>query len=718
MRPEPSVGAARRLSAVVSLATSGGLALPPLALLGLLAFSSTARAAESASPPRLAARLEAIDRPEVLGVADAPVELRVGRATIRPTPGQPLLVLGVDGRACGVSISGGQLLYRVEDRFAIPVARRNQKRARGLAVREEGGALLLSTAIGPSSVWGWDLGLTVTGPAPAGAALPAELAELLARDLESNPGRDLTLAERNGDAGYRWALFRTAGDPLTLDVDPRSTARLETLSRLVRLDSDAGQAAGRWYTEEVAAQPIGGAWWDAPAVDYLALETRLDVRQDAAEHVSVTARTRIEATRDGVSAITFALVDSILDDDGRIRPYSLTRVTVDGREAEHFHRDDVLVVDAGRALRKGESVTVETTTDGELLMRPGGNSYWILGTWPWYPRAALAGEEFAAFEISAESLDPFVPFASGEIKAREKTATGTRVSTSLRGPMQRPVVLGGKYRTVTDEADGTRIHVSAYVDAKESEAKRVAGIVRGIRACFERWLGVPYPFQDLQVIEIQDWGWGQAPPGVIFITREAFMTPARAQLDDEDLVMTATMSRGINERIAHETAHHWFPHVAKVVRSEENWLSESFADYTSALCLQRTMADESQGNYFFRRHKAEWKLWTREAGDDASVYLASHLAGGERDARTWRYLLYGKGPWVLHALHRELQKQAGDAKKGDDLFFSWIRSYVKTFTYKPGGTRHLVGILDQITGKSWQPWFEKYVYGTETPRVD
>ena len=29
----------------------------------------------------------------------------------------------------------------------------------------------------------------------------------------------------------------------------------------------------------------------------------------------------------------------------------------------------------------------------------------------------------------------------------------------------------------------------------------------------------------------------------------------------------------------------------------------------------------------------------------------------------------------------------------------------------------LVGILDQITGKDWQPWFERYVYGTETPPV-
>lgn len=32
-----------------------------------------------------------------------------------------------------------------------------------------------------------------------------------------------------------------------------------------------------------------------------------------------------------------------------------------------------------------------------------------------------------------------------------------------------------------------------------------------------------------------------------------------------------------------------------------------------------------------------------------------------------------------------------------------------------GCTLHRVGILDQVTGQSWQPWFERYVYGTEMP---
>jgi aminopeptidase N len=164
-------------------------------------------------------------------------------------------------------------------------------------------------------------------------------------------------------------------------------------------------------------------------------------------------------------------------------------------------------------------------------------------------------------------------------------------------------------------------------------------------------------------------------------------------------------------------AHGWFPHVAKVVRIEENWLSESIADYASAVCLERTMSDRSQAKYFWGRQLSDWKSYTKNAGDGASVYLAAHLTRSENDLRSRYYLLYGKGPLVLHALRRELARQAGDETEGDRLFLAWIRSYVKNLTFKPAETRHLVGILNQMTGKDWQPWFERYVYGVETPEV-
>ncbi|MEM1181243.1 MAG: hypothetical protein AAGM22_23075, partial [Acidobacteriota bacterium] len=80
-------------------------------------------------------------------------------------------------------------------------------------------------------------------------------------------------------------------------------------------------------------------------------------------------------------------------------------------------------------------------------------------------------------------------------------------------------------------------------------------------------------------------------------------------------------------------------------------------------------------------------------------------------------LLYGRGPLVIHAIRQQLQEKRGE-KEGDRLFFTWLRSYIKNFTYKVAETRHLISILDQVTGESWQPFFERYIYGPESPPVD
>jgi aminopeptidase N len=83
-----------------------------------------------------------------------------------------------------------------------------------------------------------------------------------------------------------------------------------------------------------------------------------------------------------------------------------------------------------------------------------------------------------------------------------------------------------------------------------------------------------------------------------------------------------------------------------------------------------------------------------------------------------RWLLYDKGPLVLHALRQELARQVGSDEEGDVYFFALLRSFVTNFPFQFGETRHLVGILNQMTGSDWQPWFERYVYGTETPPVE
>ena len=683
-----------------------------------VALLALARAAPQVPATLDAAAFAAIELPRITGEIVPPAQLVVGQAEIRPLPGTRVLVMSALDRHCGVIVDGpASLTYRVRDRFSQALARRNAGRSDGLVLLDNAGEVSLSGTLRHTAIWGWNPEWASGSVRPAAGTLPDGLQQILESKLETNPGRDMLLSLGNGDSGFRWALLQRDGDPLMLDVDPRPAVRQESLHRLRRLGR-GGAHSGRLVGEELVSQPIGRPWWQPAATDFASVESDIDVRNTSGNHVTVTTRSRLQSFRDGLRVLSLSMMSARITTSGALRPFEVNRLAVDGTPAAYVHAGASLLVLLPRALGKNESVLLEVVAEGEVLERPEGDTYWRLGDEAWYPRPLVGGVERATFRISVETGVPYVPFAPGEHVQRLETGEARKVVTRLSVPMEQVHIIAGKYSTFPDERDGSRMHVSTYASARKEDALRVAGVAQGVRQCLADWLGVPHPFQDLQILEITEWGWGQAPPGLIFVTREAFLNPARANvLDDQSLFIAGQVSRGINERLAHEVAHAWFPHVAKIDRAEENWLSESLADYTSATCVERM--DARGGRRRFERQLGEWKYRANQIGDNASIYLASHLGGSsEADLRDWQALLYAKGPLVLHAIRLELARTAGSRQEGDRLFFTWLRSYIKNFTFRTAETRHLIGILSQITKRDWQPWFERYVYGTEPVRVD
>jgi hypothetical protein len=687
----------------------------------ILTFAAALRAASvGAAPQQDASSLfSALESPVISGEIDPPALLAVGRAVIRPGAGAHVFVMSASGRPCGVLIDGSATLtYTVDETLSVPLARRNASRAHGLALQESGSQATLSGTLKGTAVWGWDIDKGLGAPRPASTKLPEWLATLLEKKTERNPGRDMVLSASSPAPGYRLAIFHLADDDLRLNVNPASGVRTESLGHYWKLPAISSRA-GWLVVEPIVSQPIGRRWWDLASPDIAASDTEIKVVNDDGEHGVITTRTKVQALADHVDMLQLELLSEWVTARDERRLLKITKLTIDGTPASSLQLDWNLLVTLPRPLSKGQSITLEVTTEGRILELPEGDNYWELGTDAWYPRPAWPGAEWAAFHISVTTPSRFVPFAGGDVIQPPTASNGNTIVTELKGPMQYATAVAGRYKTVTDERDGWRVHVSTYAASREAEAHRLAGVVHAVRACLENALGVPYPFHDLEVVEINDWGWGQAPPGMIFITKEALLSNASAAMLDEDVrPMAELTSRGINERIAHEVAHGWFPHVAKIVSREESWLSESFAEYASAVCIQRASADTKRGKFLFDRQVSGWKTRTSALSDPASVYLAEYLGGREADVRDRQRLLYGKGPLVLHALRQELARTAGDEKEGDRLFFTWLRSYIKNFTYKLGGTRHLVAILTQMTGKDWQPWFERYVYGTETPKVN
>jgi aminopeptidase N len=74
-------------------------------------------------------------------------------------------------------------------------------------------------------------------------------------------------------------------------------------------------------------------------------------------------------------------------------------------------------------------------------------------------------------------------------------------------------------------------------------------------------------------------------------------------------------------------------------------------------------------------------------------------------------LLYGKGPYVLHALRQEI----GDETFKKLLYYMTVQPHKKRMKVS---TEDVIQLVNVLTGENYRPWFERYVYGTEVPELE
>lgn len=182
----------------------------------------------------------------------------------------------------------------------------------------------------------------------------------------------------------------------------------------------------------------------------------------------------------------------------------------------------------------------------------------------------------------------------------------------------------------------------------------------------------------------------------MFITKEAF----NPLMGEENQLF----SGGVNERFAHEIAHQYWGHVVKMPSFEKQWLEESFAEYSAALFLR-----QFKGKSTYNSLVAHWKGSASYATDKAPIPLANLVSVPGDSATRFAIrtgLIYDKGAYLLACLHKQL---------GDDVFFTFLNSYQKSFQWKFGSTKTVAALLRFMTKKDYTPFFEANYWGTGMP---
>jgi hypothetical protein len=495
------------------------------------------------------------------------------------------------------------------------------------------------------------------------------------------------------------AQFRGGAETMVYVYDPLVT-RSETLFSLYKM-----------LKRDTTIREFQDALWPVTLSEQLIGQTRKQPVEPAFFLLdltyTLTASEKSDATLNVVETILphkraqrvyrFDQYNTDYDTNDRLHRFTVRAVTDEsGKSLSFVHRKDELLVSLPQAAPANKPFKIKFEIDGDFLIRPSGDSYWQLGAGDsWFPQPLQNGQ-FYTIHSTVKVKKPFVPFAPGETVSRREEGDYNVVENKIDKPVRFAVVQAGKYSYEEETRNGLTIRVATYAGKNARATKQLTNLAFTMIQFFEPFLG-PFPFKEFNIIEINEFGYGQAPPGTMFITQEAFNPTIET--------INQVFSRGINHRFAHEIAHQYWGNAVKMASDEEQWVNESFAEYTASLLIR-----EGKGKGEYKLMENTWKANANDAKALSSIATAHRLkdVGNENDAFWDRtHLIYDKGAFVLSALHQEI---------GDKMFLSFLRNFQARFAWKLATTQDMIMILQQLTQKDYTEFFERNVSGTGMPQ--
>jgi hypothetical protein len=475
----------------------------------------------------------------------------------------------------------------------------------------------------------------------------------------------------------------------------------ERLYALITRPSSVVMSADEWrnaiFPVQVAGQPVGRPRRKFVPPPFLLAGIDYTLIADDRDAAHLTITETIVPRSSPQSAFRFDLLSGVFDERNNYRRLQVASVTDEAGRKLPFHFDhDSILVSTPEKMPVNAPFAIRFEISGNFLYRLGNGNAWQLGTEAWFPQPELNGQFYTVHSV-VKTKKPWLPFTPGETVARTEQGDYNVVESAIDKPVQFTVAHAGKYAVFEQKQDNVTIRVATYGGANEATAKQLSDLAFAIIKFYEPFLGA-FPFKEFNIIEMNDLGWGQAPPATMFITKEAF-SPL---LGEEN----RRYSKGVNQRFAHEIAHQYWGIVAKMGSFEEQWLTESFAEYCSSLVVKQMKGDSGYQNML-----NTWRA-NANAGAFAPIPLANRIVVPWNAIATIinrNALIYDKGAYLLAVLHKQL---------GDEKFFNALRTIQGRYAWRFLTTDNVEEMFAHFDpSKDYHSFFEKYYWGTEMPVV-
>jgi len=527
---------------------------------------------------------------------------------------------------------------------------------------------------------------------------------LLAQQESNAPSQPVLIAELE-EGGRKWLYTFDGVDQLE-----------ETLRIGEPFRGSDPELKGWEYLVKLSSQYIG---WDPrkalPPVHFQVSGLDVDLQTRDNREVTMAVEESILTREAGQQVFRFELWnDLVLEKD--TRHLKLRRILDgEGKPVAFSHTHDCLAVYLPAPAAPAVPFTLRFEYEGDFLIRPASGSYWQLGVRAaWYPMPVNLSSESYLFHGVVRTTGDWTAFLPGDTVRRVREGEWNVVETRTTKPINFATILGGKYFLDEETQAGLTVRIATYATKPGDVNKVFKSQAFNIIKYYQNFLG-PFPFKEFLIVEKNEWGYGQAPPGMMYITRDAF-EQAQNVKDWEAVaeLMDTLNRRGYSGRLsvktmdvrhvfAHEIAHQYWGIVVKMPSPLDQWITESFADFCAAL-----YDGDYKGKSRFEKNVSMWRGQAGDSSDKAPIPLANELI--EKDSRdrffTHRNLLYAKGPTLLNALYQEV---------GDRVFLTWLKSAQATFRWKFATTKQMFDLLSFITKKDYTPFYETYYWGLQIP---
>lgn len=310
----------------------------------------------------------------------------------------------------------------------------------------------------------------------------------------------------------------------------------------------------------------------------------------------------------------------------------------------------------------------------------------------WLPSYDFPNERTTT-EIIVHVPKDFFVISNGKLvsKIENEDETVFHYLEDFPHPIYLTSIAAGKFFVYEDEIDGIKLQYAVPEDMKNLLQRSFVNTPDMIRH-FSRLFNFRYPYSKYSQAVVNDFIFG----GMENINAT---TLTEYTLHDEKAHNDYT-SEGL---VAHELSHQWFGDFITCRDWAHAWLNEGFATYMTAVYIDHYLGHE---DFLYQLYQDE-AAYKREDSKNYRRPIVTNIYRypGELFDRH----LYEKASRVLHMLRDEL---------GDDTFWNFISSYLNYNGGKSIDTYDLIKVLQNITGKSWDQFFDQWIFHAGHPEFN